>query len=74
MLELVAREAPDLKQLFQPVLLSIMVAVVAAEVAGTQIVKQLLEQAVVLVAAVVVLASHGIHHLQWGHQQVQMEQ
>jgi hypothetical protein len=74
MLELVAREVPDHKQLSLVVLPLIMVAVVVVEVVGTQIVKQLLEQVAVPAAAVAALVLREIHLCRWDHPQVQQEQ
>jgi hypothetical protein len=73
MLELVAQEVPDHKQQSLLVLQLTMAAEAEEEVAGTRIAKQLLEQAAVLAAAVVVLASLEIPHLQWAHLQVLAE-
>jgi cell division protein FtsL len=73
MLESAVREAPDRKQQSLLVLQLTMAAVAEEEVAGTRIVKQLLEQAAVLAAAVVVLASLEIPHLQWAHLRVRAE-
>jgi hypothetical protein len=50
-----------------------MAAVVVVEVAGTRIVKQLLEQAAVLAVVEVVLDLHEIHPYLWDHQRDQMD-